>query len=119
IYAALSPTCHQEPSRSFTLWTFPLAVCARCLGIYGGFFLGTLSFPVFGDFKKPKIPINWIFLLFSFPILLDTAGNFFHLWSTPSGFRFISGMIWGSILPIYFIPGVSEAFTRKDVVQEK
>ena len=28
--------CHQDPSRSFLLAGSPIAVCVRCLGIYGG-----------------------------------------------------------------------------------
>jgi len=31
-----SPICHQDPTRSFWLLGAPIAVCARCLGIYLG-----------------------------------------------------------------------------------
>ncbi len=31
-----SRVCHQEAARSFWLWGAPVAVCARCLGIYLG-----------------------------------------------------------------------------------
>jgi uncharacterized membrane protein len=31
-----SRVCHQEAGRSFWLWGAPVAVCARCLGIYLG-----------------------------------------------------------------------------------
>jgi len=34
--------CHQDPARSFSLFGLPLAVCARCLGIYGGAVTGFL-----------------------------------------------------------------------------
>jgi uncharacterized membrane protein len=34
--------CHQRPERSFVLWGAPLAVCARCTGIYAGAVLGSL-----------------------------------------------------------------------------
>jgi uncharacterized membrane protein len=34
VYAASSRICHQRPERSFHLATFPLPVCARCLGLY-------------------------------------------------------------------------------------
>jgi uncharacterized membrane protein len=36
IYAAASVVCHQIPSRSFALAGGPIAVCARCLGLYLG-----------------------------------------------------------------------------------
>ncbi len=35
--------CHQRPDRSFLLWGAPVAVCVRCLGIYLGATLGSLS----------------------------------------------------------------------------
>lgn len=31
-----SPVCHQDPARSFWVFGGPVAVCARCLGIYLG-----------------------------------------------------------------------------------
>jgi len=34
--------CHQRPERSFWFFGAPVAVCARCLGIYAGATLGTL-----------------------------------------------------------------------------
>lgn len=118
IYAAFAPTCHQEPSRCFFIFSYPLAVCARCLGIYGGFFLGTISFPFISNSKKPELPTNRIFFLFSFPIVTDTAGNFLGLWSTSGVLRLISGLIWGVILPYYFITGIFEAFDKKRVVKK-
>ncbi len=35
-----SRICHQDPARSFWIAGVPLAVCARCLGIYAGAALG-------------------------------------------------------------------------------
>jgi len=34
--------CHQDPARSFALSSIPIAVCARCLGIYMGAVVGLL-----------------------------------------------------------------------------
>ena len=39
-YAAFSPFCHQYADRSWHLLGEPLAVCIRCLGVYGGAALG-------------------------------------------------------------------------------
>lgn len=36
IFVFFSPVCHQDPARSFWLLGAPVAVCARCLGIYLG-----------------------------------------------------------------------------------
>src|ERR1700759_4044801 len=37
--------CHQRPERSFWIFGTPLAVCARCLGIYAGAAAGLLLRP--------------------------------------------------------------------------
>ena len=39
---AFSLVCHQQPERSFYLFGSPVAVCARCLGIYLGATVGLL-----------------------------------------------------------------------------
>lgn len=36
IFLFFSPVCHQDPARSLWLFGGPVAVCARCLGIYLG-----------------------------------------------------------------------------------
>ena len=41
-YKALSPICHQFPTRSFWLFEHPMALCARCTGGYFGVALGFL-----------------------------------------------------------------------------
>jgi uncharacterized membrane protein len=42
LYQAFSPFCHQQPRRSWQLQGYPLAVCARCVGVYGGLLLAAL-----------------------------------------------------------------------------
>lgn len=43
MYAAAGAVCHQLPERSFHLADAPLAVCARCLGLYIGGVAGLLA----------------------------------------------------------------------------
>lgn len=118
IYAIFSPICHQNPSRCFYLFGYPLAVCTRCLGIYFGFFLGTLIFPVVNGFKSKRAPKNLIFFIFTVPIVIDTLGNMFHLWQTSDWLRYVIGFIWGTLLPYYFIVGISE-FIKEWVIHRK
>ena len=40
-----APLCHQSADRSFLIGGVPLAVCARCTGIYLGFLAGVLAIP--------------------------------------------------------------------------
>ncbi|MBN1274424.1 MAG: DUF2085 domain-containing protein [Candidatus Aminicenantes bacterium] len=113
LYAVFSSVCHQIPGRSFHIFGFPLAVCARCFGIYFGFFLGTLAFPAFRRFSSVSLPKNIVFIFFSLPIVADTIGNFFHFWQSSNVLRFFIGISWGIILPVYFLAGLFIAFERK------
>jgi uncharacterized membrane protein len=42
VQRAFSLVCHQRPERSFWMFGAPVAVCARCLGIYLGAAIGLL-----------------------------------------------------------------------------
>jgi uncharacterized membrane protein len=109
-YSILSPVCHQIPSRSFFLFGYPLAVCGRCLGIYFGFIIGTLMYPLLKGLSNTTLPKTKTFILFSLPIIFDTLGNFLRIWMTPNLPRFIIGFLWGLIFPFYFIPGITDFF---------
>jgi uncharacterized membrane protein len=43
LYFLFSLVCHQQPERSLWIAGAPLAVCARCAGIYFGALLGLLA----------------------------------------------------------------------------
>src|ERR1700761_8410929 len=49
-----SSLCHQNPDRSFLIRGVPVAVCARCLGIYLGVVAGMLL-PC-----KPATAMRWL-----------------------------------------------------------
>lgn len=118
IYAVFAPVCHQIPGRSFSIFGQPLAVCARCLGIYIGILVGVAFYPLFRGFRRLELPTAKVFLLISSPIVIDTIGNFLKLWETPKQLRLGIGLIWGTILPFYFIAGVVELILgrkRKDL----
>jgi len=110
VYAIFSPVCHQIPSRSFFLFGYPLAVCCRCFGVYFGFFAGALLHPFLKGFSHTTLPKAKTFIIISFPLVLDTLGNFSRLWMTDNIIRFIIGFLWGLILPFYFIAGISDYF---------
>jgi uncharacterized membrane protein len=112
LYALFSPLCHQIPSRSFFIFNYPLAVCARCLGIYFGFFAGAGLFPFVRRFSNLTLPKTQTFVFFTFPAALDFIGNLLHLWGSSNGLRFGTGFIWGTLLPFYFIPGMADFLSK-------
>jgi len=113
-YLIFAPICHQIPARSFFLFGHPLAVCGRCLGIYFGFLGGMGLYAFRRRFSVTTLPRIRTFILATSPLVLDGMGNFFHLWSTPHWIRFLTGFLWGLILPFYFITGVSDFFINRD-----
>ena len=113
VKAVYAPVCHQLPSRSFQAWGFPLAVCARCLGIYLGFAAGLVSYPFVRGFRSVRLPRTKAFLAVSAPIVADTAATFLGLWSSPAPVRLALGLVWGIILPYYLVTGFAELTFRR------
>lgn len=114
IYAIFAPTCHQIDSRCLTIFGHPMAVCARCLGIYLGFLFGAILFPWWNRRQKTlALPQARTFVCLTIPIGLDTIGNLLTLWSTPSILRLGLGWVWGMLLPFYLIPGLVDVLTRR------
>jgi uncharacterized membrane protein len=108
LYAVFSPICHQIPGRSFFISGFPMAVCGRCFGIYAGFLAGVLLYPFVRGFRRLALPSARLFVLASLPAGLDVLLGLSGVWQSPIGVRFATGLVWGSLLPFYFITGVAE-----------
>jgi hypothetical protein len=49
-----------------------------------------------------------VLIALSTPIVIDTAGNVFLLWMTNEWVRLLTGVLWGSILPFFLIPGMMD-----------
>jgi len=107
-YACFAPVCHQDPDRSFALLGRPLAVCARCFGIYAGFLGGMILYSFRRGFETVRLPRTRNFVCLSIPIGLDAAANVLGLWNTPNLPRFFLGFAWGAILPFYFLTALGE-----------
>jgi uncharacterized membrane protein len=114
IYAVFRPVCHQIPDRCFTLGGHPLGVCGRCLGIYAGFLAGLLLYPVVRGFGRLALPRPKAFVLATLPLAADGLAGVLGLWRSPIGLRFATGIVWGTILPFYFVTGLADlARTRR------
>src|SRR5512136_1270627 len=101
LYALFRPVCHQIANRCFMLAGHPLAVCGRCLGIYAGFAAGLLLYPFIRGFRTVRLPRPLTFLLSVLPLAVDGAAGVLGLWKSPIGVRFVTGFIWGVVLPFY------------------
>jgi uncharacterized membrane protein len=99
-----SPICHQMPERSFLLWGKPLAVCARCSGIYFGVIIGLLIYPWTRDCACPDTPARGYLLLAIAPTTIDFFVGFFHILTNTHLSRSLTGAIAGGGLAFYLMP---------------
>ena len=95
MYAAYGFICHQIPERSFWILGQPLAVCARCFGIYAGVFIGAIALRmIFGLARKNSISPIWV-LLSLIPMGVDWSLTFFDIWDNTEMSRLVTGGIVG------------------------
>lgn len=113
VYGIFSPVCHQIADRCLTWQGYPLAVCGRCLGIYAGFALGLVLYPIVRGFGRLALPPARLFVALTLPMVLDAGGGILGLWRSPIGLRFTTGLVWGTLLPFYFVTGVVDFFRAR------
>lgn len=99
----LSVLCHREPLRSFA-YNGEVVLCARCTGIYGGFFIATAV--MYHDFHKHKTPVFFTKKLLLFSSLLvfvtpvEIFVNTFSTFKSSNYVRLFTGLLLGEGLAI-------------------
>ncbi|HBB98278.1 MAG TPA: hypothetical protein DC054_23085 [Blastocatellia bacterium] len=108
IYKAFSFVCHQIPERSFHLAGYKFAVCSRCTGLYSGFALAALIYPIVRSLRQTETPsILWLFLA-TVPLVIDFSLGYFSIWQNNHASRFATGALLGSVAVFYILPGLIE-----------
>jgi uncharacterized membrane protein len=103
-----APLCHQEPERSFYVAGHPLAVCARCAGIYVGFLACMILYPLARSLARTDAPRRaWLFVA-SLPCVVDFLVNFVTPWHNTHASRAVTGAILGAAAVFYTLPGLVE-----------
>ena len=108
LYRALHFVCHQMPERSFHVAGHPLAVCARCSGIYFGFAAAVLAYPLLRQVRRTDVPARAWLLAASLPVALDFALGFTGLWENTHLSRALTGALLGAACVFYVVPGLVE-----------
>jgi uncharacterized membrane protein len=108
IYKAFSFLCHQIPERSFHLAGHQFGVCSRCTGLYTGFAVAALSYPLLRSLKTTNTPPRLWLILAAVPLVIDFALGYFSIWQNNHLSRFITGALLGSVAVFYIIPGLVE-----------
>ena len=112
IYKTFSFVCHQIPERSFHLAGYKFAVCSRCTGLYSGFALAALIYPIVRSLRQTETPgIVWLFLA-AVPLVVDFSLGYFSIWQNNHASRFATGALLGSVAVFYILPGLIELGSR-------
>jgi uncharacterized membrane protein len=93
--------CHQMNDRSFSFKGFQFPICARCTGLLLGQITGFIL-----SFFFIKCDIRFLLCLAVFSTLLlgaDGVGQLKKLWMSTNSRRFITGILCGNFVIIFFI----------------
>jgi uncharacterized membrane protein len=107
-YRAFSFVCHQIPERSFHLAGHQFAVCSRCTGLYSGFAVAALVYPLARSLKRTDAPRRLWLLLAAVPLAIDFSLTYFGVWSNTHLTRFSTGALLGAVAVFYVMPGLVE-----------
>ena len=58
IYGGFAIVCHQIPARSYFIAGHQFAICSRCTGVYAGFAVTLLSYPLLRPLRRFIPPIG-------------------------------------------------------------
>lgn len=108
IYKAFSFVCHQIPERSFHLAGHQFGVCSRCTGLYAGFAVAALGYPLIRSLKTTGTPPRLWLILAAVPLAIDFALGFFSIWRNNQLSRFTTGALLGAVAVFYIMPGLVE-----------
>jgi uncharacterized membrane protein len=99
-YAAGAVVCHQLPERSFVVTGAPIAVCARCLGLYAGG-IGGFAAIVALRRRVREIGSAWMLLAAAaLPTLLTIVGEWILRWPIGNGLRFAAALPLGAAVAL-------------------
>ena len=113
IYGGFAVVCHQLSERSYFIFGHKLAVCSRCTGLYAGFALTFLLYPLLRPLRSVDWPPPVWLVLASMPLVIDFGLTFLGIWENTHTSRLLTGLLLGSVSVFYVMPGLAELSSRK------
>ena len=112
VYNGFHYLCHQLPERSFHLAGHQFAVCARCTGLYSGFAVAALFYPLARSLKRTDTPARIWLLLAAVPLAIDFGFGYFGIWENTHLSRFLTGALLSTTAVFYIMPGLIQLTLR-------
>jgi uncharacterized membrane protein len=112
IYHSFGLLCHQIPERSFFIAGNKLAVCSRCTGIYLGFTITVLLYPLLKSLRRTDLPPRKWLIAAAIPLVVDFSLTIFGIWENTHSTRFATGVLIGSVGVFYVMPGIVDFSLR-------
>jgi len=112
IYHAFGVFCHQRADRSYFIEGHKLGVCARCTGLYAGFAITLLLYPLIRSLRINVNPPRHYLILAAIPLAVDFSLTFFGLWENTHTSRLLTGTLLGSVAVFYVMPGIVDLSLR-------
>jgi uncharacterized membrane protein len=106
LYGGFRVACHQLDARSFHVAGEPLAVCARCFGLYVGALAGIAAYPLARALTRRDLPARGWLLAAAAPTSVDFALGFFGVWENTHASRFLTASLLGFAVAFYVVPGL-------------
>jgi len=113
IYRGFGFLCHQLAERSFHLMSQPLAVCARCFGLYLGLFIGVIAFPFIQSVRNEKPLSRTLLFVSMIPMGIDWGLGALGIWENTHVSRFLTGLIAGTVCALFITSGAIEIIQIK------
>jgi len=93
--------CHGLPSRCLTLWSVPMPICARCVAIYVGLFLGLLSFFLLPWLRERVM--RTVMYVAAVPMAIDGISQAMRLRESTNPLRMATGLVAGLAFGIWVL----------------
>lgn len=95
LYEVFSASCQQQPTRTFWILGYPMALCARCIGVYLGFSSGAL----YCSIQQQRVTLSGFVIVVLVTVAFgEKLLEWSNLWLANNTVRLLSGIGLGFLI---------------------